>query len=32
MSNGIMDFRTPDIVPQPGGSDLLDIIGGAVAS
>ena len=27
-----MDFRTPDIVPQPGGSDLLDIIGGAVAS
>ena len=32
MSNGIMDFRTPDIVPQPGNTDLLDIIGGAVAS
>jgi hypothetical protein len=32
MSNGIMDFRTPDIVPQPGSTDLLDIIGGAVAS
>ena len=32
MSNGIMDFRTPDIVPQPGGSDLFDIIGGAIAS
>ena len=32
MSNGILDFRTPDIVPQPGNTDLLDIIGGAVAS
>jgi len=32
MSNGIMDFRTPDIVSQPGSTDLLDIIGSAVAS
>ena len=32
MSNGILDFRSPDIIPQPGSSDLLDIIGGAVAS
>ena len=32
MSNGILDLRSPDIVPQPGSSDLLDIIGGAVAS
>ena len=33
MSNGIMDIsRTPDIIPQPGSTDLLDIVGGAVLS